>query len=58
MQDLQLASEHPLLVPNAVEAVKQYVYKPTLPNGQPVEVITLVELRHSDARPAFENARM
>ena len=43
---------------NAVEAVKQYVYKPTLPNGQPVEVITLVEVRRSDARPAFENARM
>ena len=37
---LQLLSGHPLLVPAAMEAVKQWVYKPTLLNGEPVEVIT------------------
>jgi len=40
----ELVSGHPLLVPASVEAVKQYVYKPTLLNGQPVEVITQVEV--------------
>jgi periplasmic protein TonB len=33
-------SGHPLLVPAAVEAVKQWVYKPTLLNGNPVSVLT------------------
>ena len=43
-QNIQLVSGHPLLVPSAVEAVKQYTYKPTLLNGQPVEVITQVDV--------------
>ena len=33
---------HPLLVAAAQDAVKQWVYKPTLLNGQPVEVSTTV----------------
>lgn len=44
IQNLQLISGHPLLVPAATEAVKQWVYKPTLLNGQPVEVITQIEV--------------
>ena len=28
----------------AMEAVKQWVYKPTLLNGEPVEVVTMVEV--------------
>ena len=44
VQNLQLVSGHPLLVPPAVEAVKQYVYKPSLLNGQPVEVTTQVDV--------------
>lgn len=47
MQNLQLISGHPLLVAAAQEAVKQYVYKPTLLNGKPVEVITAVEVGFS-----------
>jgi protein TonB len=39
-----VASGHPLLVPAALEAVKQWVYQPTLLNGQPVEVVTQVEV--------------
>ena len=44
IQNLQLVSGHPLLVPAATEAVKQWLYKPTLLNGDPVEVITQIEV--------------
>lgn len=40
----QLVSGHPLLVNAAMEAVKQWKYKPTLLNGSPVEVVTQVEV--------------
>ncbi len=40
----RLDSGHPLLVPAAQEAVRQYEYEPTLNNGQPVEVATQVEV--------------
>lgn len=40
IQNLQLVSGNPLLVPAAREAVAQWRYKPTLLNGDPVEVIT------------------
>jgi len=42
--NLQLVSGHPLLVAAARDAVSQYVYKPTLLNGNPVEVITQVDV--------------
>jgi TonB family protein len=35
---------HPLLAPAAVEAVRQWRYKPTLLNGQPVEVETTIDV--------------
>jgi TonB family protein len=38
--NLRLVSGHPLLVPAAQDAVRQWVYKPTLLNGEPVEVVT------------------
>jgi TonB family protein len=44
MKDLRVASGHPLLVPAALEAVRQWVYKPTLLNGNPVEVATVVDV--------------
>ena len=40
IQDLKVISGHPLLVQAAMEAVKQWVYQPTLLNGEPVEVVT------------------
>ena len=40
--NLQLVSGHPMLVPAAVAAVKQWRYKPYLLNGQPVEVETTI----------------
>jgi protein TonB len=42
VQRLQLMSGHPLLAPAAIEAVKQWRYKPFLLNGQPLEVETTV----------------
>ena len=40
--NLQLVSGHPMLVPSAIDAVKQWRYKPYLLNGQPVEVETTI----------------
>lgn len=42
VSQLQLVSGHPLLVQAASDAVKNYRYRPTLLNGQPVEVVTQV----------------
>lgn len=44
IQNLQLISGHPLLVAAAQEAVKQWLYKPTLLNGEPVEVVTQIDV--------------
>jgi len=44
IQNLTVASGHPLLVPAALEAVKQWVYQPTLLNGDPVEVVTQIDV--------------
>jgi protein TonB len=40
IENLTLTSGHPLLVNAAREAVLQWKYRPTLLNGQPVEVVT------------------
>jgi periplasmic protein TonB len=42
IENLQLVSGHPMLVPAALAAVKQWRYKPYLLNGQPVEVETTI----------------
>lgn len=44
IRSLQVLKGHPLLVNAAVEAVKQWRYRPTLLQGQPVEVITRIEV--------------
>jgi protein TonB len=44
IQKLEVINGHPLLVPAALEAVKQWVYQPTLLNGEPVEVITQIDV--------------
>ena len=44
IQNLRLVSGHPLLVPSAQEAVKQWLYRPTLLNGEPVEVATVIDV--------------
>jgi protein TonB len=42
--NLQVASGHPLLVPAALEAVRQWQYGPTLLNGETVEVVTQIDV--------------
>ena len=44
IQNLTLVSGHPMLVPAALDAVKQWRYRPFLLNGEPVEVETTVTL--------------
>jgi protein TonB len=42
IQNLVLVSGHPMLVPAAIQAVKQWRYRPFLLNGEPVEVETTI----------------
>ena len=44
IQNLQLITGHPLLVQSATDAVKQWLYEPTLLNGEPVEVVTQIDV--------------
>jgi TonB family protein len=44
VNNISIASGHPLLVQAALDAVRQWVYQPTLLNGVPVEVVTTVEV--------------
>jgi periplasmic protein TonB len=44
VQDLQAMSGNPMLIPAAIEAVKQWRFKPYLLNGQPVKVETEVRV--------------
>ncbi|MGO9084364.1 MAG: energy transducer TonB [Candidatus Sulfotelmatobacter sp.] len=47
VENIRLMNGHPMLVPAAIEAVKQWKYKPYLLNGVPVEVETTVRLLFS-----------
>jgi protein TonB len=44
IENLRLISGHPMLAPAAIEAVKQWRYKPYMLNGEPVAVETQVEV--------------
>src|SRR3989475_1098140 len=44
IENLRLISGHPMLAPAALEAVKQWKYKPYMLNGEPVEVETTVQV--------------
>ena len=44
IQQLQVVSGHPLLVKSALDAVRQWIYRPTLLNGQAVEVIAPIDV--------------
>ncbi|MGP8246306.1 MAG: TonB family protein, partial [Bryobacteraceae bacterium] len=44
VEDLKVISGHPLLVQAALEAVKDWVYRPTLLNGNPVTVETAIDI--------------
>ena len=47
LKNLELVSGHPLLVDSASTAVKQWVYETTLLNGQPVEVVTVIDVNYT-----------
>jgi TonB family protein len=47
VSNLSVVSGHPLLVPSALEAVRQWRYQPTLLNGQPVQVQTVVDVNYT-----------
>jgi protein TonB len=44
IENLQALSGHPLLVPAALNAVRQWRYRPYVLNGEPVEVETEVKV--------------
>ena len=43
-ETLELVSGHPMLVPAAIDAVKQWRYRPYQLNGQPIEVQTTINV--------------
>ena len=45
VRDLQVVSGHPLLIGAALMAVRRWLYRPTLLNDKPVEVICPIEVR-------------
>ncbi|HEX8814898.1 MAG TPA: energy transducer TonB [Terriglobales bacterium] len=47
IENLQLVSGHPLLVQSAMDAVKQWRYRPYLLNNEPVEVETQITVNFS-----------
>ncbi len=44
IQGLKAVSGHPMLIPSALDAVRQWKYKPYILNGEPVEVDTQVTI--------------
>ena len=44
VKNLSVISGHPLLVQAAMDAVQQWAYEPTLLNGDPVEVLTQIDV--------------
>jgi protein TonB len=44
IQNLTLISGHPLLNQAAADAVRRWRYRPTILNGEPVEVVTEIEV--------------
>jgi periplasmic protein TonB len=44
IEELKVVSGHPLLIQAALDAVKQWRYKPTMLNGVAVEVITTIDV--------------
>jgi periplasmic protein TonB len=47
IENLQVLSGHPMLVPAAIDAVRQWRYQPYILNGQPIEVETQITVNFS-----------
>jgi periplasmic protein TonB len=50
IQSLQVVSGHPLLAASALDAVRQWRYRPYILNGQPVEVETFITVTFKNAQ--------
>ena len=50
VEDVKVISGHPLLIESALMAVSRWRYRPTLLNGQPVEVLTEVDVNFTLAQ--------
>jgi protein TonB len=50
VNEIKVISGHPLLQQAAIDAVSQWKYKPTLLNGEPVEVVTTVTVNFAFAQ--------
>ena len=44
IRELRLMSGNPLLAPSALQAVRQWIYEPTLLNGEPVELVATISV--------------
>lgn len=44
IQSLEVVSGHPLLISAALDAARRWVYQPTMLNGEPVAVITMIDV--------------
>ena len=51
VRKLSAVSGHPMLVAAAMEAVKQWVYRPALLNGEPVEMVTEIDVAIPEGAP-------
>jgi TonB family protein len=47
IMNLELISGDPLLIASATDAVRQWVYRPVLLNGEPTEVITHIDVNYT-----------
>jgi len=50
IQSMRVVSGHPLLTQAAIDAVRQWLYRPTLLNGDPVEVILQIDVNFTLGR--------
>jgi len=60
VREIRLIAGHPLVVRAAIDAVKQWLYWPTLLNGEPVEAVTTIDLSYSSPcrfAPCFRPGR-
>jgi TonB family protein len=56
IEKLELVSGHPMLVPAAIDAVKQWQYRPYIYEGQPVQVETTINVNFMLAGPEQSGA--
>jgi len=56
VQNLKVISGHPLLAKAALDSVAHWRYKPTLLNGEPVQVVTEVDVNFALTKPSGAEA--